>query len=72
MQFALARKVNGDVMIKSPGFHPNASPDKCKAAVPLQTADEYSAPNLLQSAFSNSEIFGPCVNQSDLRTLTTA
>ena len=53
IQFALAKKVIGDVITISPGFQPSAIPIKCKAAVPLDTAQQYLAPKYNFKSLSN-------------------
>ena len=40
IQFALAKNVIGDVITISPDCQPNAKAAKCKAAVPLETAQQ--------------------------------
>src|ERR1700728_136646 len=72
MQFAVAQKVIGVVMASSPGPKPAANAAPCNAAVPELKLTAYRAPTHAAKRSSNSPIFGPVVNQSDLRASTTA
>ena len=47
MQFAVAKKESGVVIILSPFFQPRALPRMYKAAVPLFTTEQKFPPNLL-------------------------
>ena len=62
----------GVVITLSPGFKSSANAFKCSAAVPFETATAYLDPTYSAKASSNSLIVGPCVNQSDFNTSTTA
>ena len=62
----------GVVITLSLCLTPKASMQRCKAAVPLDTATEYFEPIYSEKVFSNSAILGPWVRFSDFRTSTTA
>ena len=53
MQLLVATKLNGVVIIISFFFHPNAIPNKCSAAVPLETTVQYFEFNVFLSKPSN-------------------
>ena len=59
MQFADAAKVIGVEITLDFSVTPNASAQRCRAAVPLDTATAYLASTYEAKASSNSLIFGP-------------
>ena len=71
-QFALARKVMGEVITSSPGPTPKAAMSRCSAAVPLQQATACRAPTRSPRRASNSAVRGPCVRNADVSASTTA
>ena len=64
MQLADAENVIGVVMTFVFSLTSSANADKCKAAVPLDTATAYLQPMYSEKAFSNSPIFGHWVKKS--------
>src|SRR3972149_9320961 len=70
-QFAEATKVFGEVHNRSSLPSPAARHAIWSAAVPLETATAYFAPQYLATADSNCSIKGPCVSQSLFKILTT-
>ena len=72
MQFELATKLKGVVIISLPSGIFRLCTAMSRAAVPLHTAMEYSHPIYLENAFSNSLTFDPVVIQFDFRTSITS
>ena len=72
MQLLVAKKEMGVVIIISFFFHPNAKPNKCKAAVPLDSATQCLEPNFFESNLSNFPTSCPCVIKLFFKTFVTA
>src|SRR3954463_6871313 len=70
--FAVAGHVSEDVITSSPGPTPSATSDRCRAAVPEETASTCFASRYSRMRASSSAVRGPVVSQPDRRVAATA
>ena len=64
--------VDGDVRITSPGLQPRDKPERCKAAVPFDTAHVYLEPKRKFKLSSKLSTDDPCVSHLFFRAFSTA
>ena len=63
--FAVATKVSDGTITSSPGPRPAARHIRCRAAVPLETAQACGTPTYSANAASNSDVRGPMLSQPE-------
>ena len=70
--FAVATKVSDGTITSSPGPRPAARHIRCRAAVPLETAQACGTPTYSANAASNSDVRGPMLSQPERYVAATA